>query len=116
MVEENYGTSTRAGFETDRGVVFLKYGIPNTTVSRPNDPGQYPYEIWQYYHLDKRNNVRFVFYNPQFVGNDYRLIYSDLPNEHYNANWQSIISMQNNGDQNGTHMNDMNILNSNGGW
>src|SRR5690606_20236661 len=56
IVEKDYGTSLFPGFRTDRGRIFLKYGPPNTLVSRPNDPNQYPYEIWQYYKLGAFSN------------------------------------------------------------
>lgn len=117
LVEENYGSAVKPGFISDRGRVFIKYGVPNSITSRPNDPNQYPYEIWQYYKIDKRNNVRFVFYNPRIVGDDYQLLHSDLPNERYNSNWENALSIQKNGTQTtGGHLNDMNILNSQTNW
>jgi GWxTD domain-containing protein len=116
-VEENYGSSNKFGFDTDRGRILIKYGVPNTIVARPNDPNQYPYEIWHYYKINNRNDVRFVFYNPRIVGNDYELLHSDMPSERYNDNWQSLLFIQKGGIQtNGSHTNDMNILNSPTDW
>lgn len=112
-VENNYGSSIKPGFATDRGNIFIKYGLPNTIISRPNNPNQYPYEIWQYYKISSRNNVRFVFYNPTVVGNDYVLLHSDLPGLRFNNNWKNLLYIQKGGVRtNDGHLNDMNILNS----
>jgi len=117
LVEDNYGSRTKPGFVSDRGRVFIQYGAPNSITARPNDPNQYPYEIWQYYKVANRNNVRFVFYNPKIVGDDYQLLHSDLPSERYNSNWENTLNIQQNGTQtSGGHLNDMNILNSQTNW
>jgi GWxTD domain-containing protein len=86
-----FGTSIKAGFETERGRVYLQYGAPNTVSKEINDPSAYPYEIWHYYSLNNQKNKKFVFYNPDLVTNDYELIHSDAMGEMYNASWQLML-------------------------
>lgn len=59
--ERNFGTQIKTGYETDRGRIYLKYGAPDAMIDRPNEPSAYPYQIWQYYRIGQRSNIRFVF-------------------------------------------------------
>ncbi len=59
-----------AGWKTDRGMVYIIYGPPNTVDRHPLDVESKPYEIWEYYEL----NRRFVFVDESGFG-DYRLLY-----------------------------------------
>jgi len=100
QAEHNYHTNYQQGFETDRGRVFLKYGAPNSIVSKETSPSEYPYEIWTYNKIGKFSNRRFVFYNPDLVNNAYRLLHSDMLGELKNPAWQQILNKRNtvNGD------------------
>lgn len=98
--EELFGTQIKRGFESDRGRIHLKYGSPNYVTDQPNGTSAYPYQIWHYYRIGERSNVRFVFYNPDLVTNDFPLIHSDLPGEVQNQNWQQEILKRNNSSQN----------------
>jgi hypothetical protein len=91
-----YGTRNKPGYNTDRGYVHLKYGAPNSIVDRPNDTDAYPYQIWHYYRAGKYTNRRFVFYQPELVGDDYELIHSEVPGEVQNSRWNQIIHSRNN--------------------
>lgn len=91
-VQKEYGTLLLPGYKSDRGRVFLQYGPPSSKIQRPNEPGEYPYEIWQYYKIGAFSNRRFVFYNPVGVGNEYVLLHSDLPGELFNNRWISELS------------------------
>lgn len=90
-VNAAYKTPTKKGFQTDRGRVYLKYGPPNLITESYNEPGAYPYEIWQYYTLDDQRNKRFVFYSKDMVTNDFVLIHSDAIGELSNYRWQLDI-------------------------
>ncbi|MFK8038590.1 MAG: GWxTD domain-containing protein [Crocinitomicaceae bacterium] len=94
--ERLFGTQIKKGFESDRGRIHLKYGSPNYVTDQPNGTSAYPYQIWHYYRIGERSNVRFVFYNPDLVTNDFPLIHSDLPGEVQNQNWQQEILKRNN--------------------
>lgn len=91
-VQKEFGTVLLPGFKSDRGRVFLQYGAPNARVQRPNEPGEYPYEIWQYYKIANFSNRRFIFYNPVGVGNEYVLLHSDMPGELFNNRFLQDLS------------------------
>ncbi len=57
------------GWKTDRGMVFILLGAPNNVDRHPFDVDSKPYEIWQYYQM----NRQFVFVDENGFG-DYRLI------------------------------------------
>jgi GWxTD domain-containing protein len=64
------------GWSTDRGMVFIILGAPNNIERHPFEYNAKPYEIWQYYELNKS----FVFTDQTGFG-DYRLVtplYGDL--------------------------------------
>jgi len=56
------------GWKTDMGMVYITYGDPNDIERHPFDMDQKPYEIWQYYDL----NREFTFIDATGFG-DYRL-------------------------------------------
>lgn len=57
------------GWRTDRGMVFIILGAPNNVDRHPFDYDAKPYEIWEYYNI----NRSFVFVDETGFG-DYRLI------------------------------------------
>ncbi len=87
-----YSTTSTLGYRTDRGRVMLQYGEPNDIVSRVNEPGALPYEIWQYYSLpDGQGNIRFIFYEPTMVTNNYQLIHSNAIGELQDQRWKMRV-------------------------
>ena len=106
----------KSGVGSDRGKTYLKYGKPDNIIPYDDEPTAFPYEIWQYYHLQTQSNVKFVFCNPTGIDNEYRLIHSDLRSEVSNPNWKKEIYRRTNKntniDQNnqpndwGNHLND----------
>ncbi len=88
ITDQLYSTSIKKGFETDRGRIYLKHGKPNTISEIKNETSTYPYEIWHYYGIEGRSNVKFIFYSPDIISNDYPLLHSTLPGEIYNASWK----------------------------
>lgn len=95
-IDKEFGTAAMRGYETDRGRIWLKYGPPNSRNKQYNEPSAYPYEIWQYYQIKAQSNVRFVFYNPNSLNNDFSLIHSDCRGEINNRQWQAFIYQRNN--------------------
>jgi GWxTD domain-containing protein len=87
IVNADFSTHVKKGYETDRGRVYLQYGKPNNHVKVTSEPNAYPYEIWHYYHIGNLNNKRFVFYNRDLSTNDYELLHSDMTGEKYNRQW-----------------------------
>lgn len=78
------------GFESDRGRIFLRYGKPLEIFKEDIDSGAYPYEIWKYDKIKKtgQNNVKFLFYNPDLGGQNYRLLHSNAYGEIRNPKWE----------------------------
>jgi GWxTD domain-containing protein len=107
-VEKFYANNYMEGFETDRGRVYLKYGQPSSVVVKESSPSEYPYEIWTYDKIGIYSNRRFVFYNPDLVSNNHRLLHSDMVGELRNPAWQQILVRRNT--VNGT-VDDPNMLN-----
>ncbi len=94
-VDKIYKNNFQAGFETDRGRVYLQYGSPTTVLQKDVASNEYPYEIWQYYKIGKFSNKRFIFYNPDLVNNAYRLLHSDMIGELKNPSWQLVLNKRN---------------------
>lgn len=95
QTNDMFGTTIKEGWETDRGRIFLKYGAPNTVTDRPNEPSSYPYQIWHYYQVGNFTNIRFIFYNPDLVTNDYELLHSNMRGEIQNYRWQTFLNNRN---------------------
>ena len=75
FADENFSHYSE-GWSTDRGMVFIILGAPNNIERHPFEYNSKPYEVWQYYELNKS----FVFTDQTGFG-DYRLVtpmYGDL--------------------------------------
>lgn len=90
-VNASFNTINSKGYDTDRGIVFLKYGAPDRIVQSYSEPGAYPYEIWHYYTLGSQRNKKFVFMTLDIVTNDFKLIHSDAVGELSNFRWTTEI-------------------------
>jgi GWxTD domain-containing protein len=88
ITQKQYATSIKRGYETDRGRIFLKHGKPNTISEMKNEPSSYPYEIWHYYSVEGRSNVKFIFYDTDIISNEYTLLHSTMPGEIFNSQWK----------------------------
>lgn len=100
LVQSLFGTRIMAGYETDRGRVFLQYGAPSNTITKESSPSEYPYEIWTYNKIKNFSNKRFIFYNPDLVTENYRLLHSDMVGEVQNYKWQMMLVKRNTSDTN----------------
>lgn len=95
LVNRSYSSQIKRGYETERGRVYLKYGTPNDINKSDHEPSTYPYEIWHYFEINGETNKRFVFYNPDIVGEDYRLLHSDVMGEMSNPYWEKDLTKRN---------------------
>jgi GWxTD domain-containing protein len=75
-----YSTVNREGWETDRGMVYIKYGEPDQIERHPFEMGDKPSQIW-YYYTQRRT---FVFVDTRGDG-DYQLQYP------YDGDWRNGI-------------------------
>ncbi|MBI5805068.1 GWxTD domain-containing protein [candidate division TA06 bacterium] len=84
-----FGEKNRGGMKgsrTDRGRLYIKYGLPNEVETKTMQ-GQYrPIEIWRYYNGDK-----FVFVDRSSFGR-FQLMYSKSKDERTDPNWSKYIS------------------------
>jgi GWxTD domain-containing protein len=101
VVDNQFHSGFRYGFETDRGRIFLKYGRPDDLVHVEDEPSAPPYEIWVYYNfpLTQQNNVKFLFYNPTLAGEDFILLHSTARGEINNPRWERDLYQRNAGQQ-----------------
>ncbi len=90
-VQQEFGSTNKRGYETDRGRVYLQYGPPNERIKETMNPDSYPYEIWHYYQIANQSNMRFVFYTRDLAVNDYVILHSTVTGEIKNVNWQYDI-------------------------
>ena len=87
-VNREFKTGIKRGYETDRGRIYLKYGKPNTRMEIKSEPSSYPYEIWHYYEAGGFSNIKFVFYSPDLITNDYPLLHSNMRGEINYPQWK----------------------------
>ncbi len=78
----------REGWQTDRGRVYVKYGVPDDREIVPLTSGQVPYEIWRYY---SGGGDEFVFVDTDGSGS-YLQVYSTVDGEISFDNWQDFLS------------------------
>lgn len=90
-VNQMFSTKIMKGYETERGRVYLQYGKPDSRTQVNNEPSAFPYEIWWYYHYKGQRNIRFVFYNPDMITNDYELLHSEALGEPNNPQWRLML-------------------------
>ncbi|MBI3509971.1 MAG: GWxTD domain-containing protein [Bacteroidetes bacterium] len=109
-VNHEFGTQIMKGYQTDRGRVYLQYGPPDQRVVVVNEPSSYPYEIWQYYHIDgshnytnvnqpgntQQTNKKFVFADFDLATNNYMLIHSDARGEVRDDGWKTRLLKRDN--------------------
>lgn len=89
-IDKLFHSGFRNGFETDRGIIYLRYGRPDDAILVEDEPSAPPYEIWSYNHFPatNQNNVRFLFYNPSLSPGNFELLHSTARGEINNPRWQ----------------------------
>ncbi|MCX7834404.1 MAG: GWxTD domain-containing protein [Ignavibacteria bacterium] len=69
IANEKFSNYAVEGYRTDMGMVYIIYGPPSNVERHPFDDYSRPYEIWEYYDMNKQ----FIFVDYTGFG-DYRLI------------------------------------------
>ncbi len=91
-VNKQFSVSGVPGYETERGLIYLKYGKPDEMVEVQNEQGVQPYEIWTYNVLPQQSSGGMImFYRPGFMIGDYRILHSNIKGEIRNTNWRSVL-------------------------
>jgi GWxTD domain-containing protein len=96
VVNEEFGSAAKPGYDTDQGMTYLKYGPPDQITDRANEPSSYPYIIWQYYAHPMTSNAMYVFYDPLLTYRDYQLLHSNVRGEKNNERWRLVLQSRNN--------------------
>ncbi len=89
IVDTKFRSQVGYGFETDRGYIYLKYGMPSQIFTNENEPSAPPYEFWFYDQIEqgKQTNIKFIFYMPSLANNDYVLLHSNCRGEKNDPIW-----------------------------
>lgn len=91
-VNHQFGSGGTPGYETDRGIVYLRYGKPDEQVRVPNEAGALPYEIWRYNPNPRMHGPGlFLFYSPGAMSSDFRLLHSTVIGETQNPSWREML-------------------------
>ena len=95
-VNKKFNFQSTPGYETERGIIYLRYGPPTDIITVNNETGTLPYEIWQYNVLTQMNKKQvadavFLFYKPDQMLGDYRLLHSTVSGEIYNTGWRTYL-------------------------
>lgn len=82
-----FGWAGINGWDTDRGRICIKYGIPHQVNQFNNEANSAPYEIWTY---NEDRTYQFIFGDLRSDGR-YTLIHSNKEGEIYDSNWREQI-------------------------
>lgn len=89
-VNRLFNLGGRAGYETERGRVYLQYGPPTERTVISQESGSRPYEVWRYDGVaGSEKGGSFLFFQPGSQLDDYLLLHSTLPGEVRNRVWRS---------------------------
>ena len=94
VVNRLYGSNSMPGYESDRGIIQLKYGVPDDRIQVNNEEGALPYEIWQFNALPKNGNALFLFYRAGNGLSNFELLHSTIIGERRNLQWRSLLYLQ----------------------
>lgn len=89
---KNFSWGPQRGWETDRGRILIKYGMPDDIEDHFSESGSTPYEIWNY---TRDKSFIFVFADVNSSGN-YTLLHSTKEGEVSNYNWKDFLRSYNN--------------------
>ncbi len=82
------GRRGRAGWRTDRGRIFAKYGTPSDSLSRTRSGKAPPYTVWQY----RRGKGRYYIFADRTGLGNYQLLYTDDLTEVSRGDWLDILT------------------------
>ena len=86
-VNEEFAFGNIAGYKTDRGRVYLKYGAPNSRIKENFQKNTKPFEVWHYYKIGNESNRKFVFSSKSTSMNDMKLVLSNVKGETSDNEW-----------------------------
>lgn len=103
-IGKKYGTASVPGYETDRGRIYIQYGVPDRVERIPNEKNALPYEVWFYYSSGDKTNLKFLFFQPGMIAAQMFLLHSNVEQELINPYWKDqLLQDPQNGDNKLTH-------------
>lgn len=84
---ERAGRGTVAGWETDRGRIYMLRGEPSSKAAKPAPVSGSPYELWYY---TTQNRYAYLFADETRMGN-YRLIWTNDPQQQGVQDWDRRV-------------------------
>jgi GWxTD domain-containing protein len=84
----NYGSMNKEGWKTDRGRIFLTYGIPDEIERNYMAIDMKPHEIWHYNELE--GGILFIFADLTGFG-EFDLLHSTYSRELYQPDWERLV-------------------------
>ncbi len=96
QVNKMFSNNGKMGFETPRGFMYLRYGAPTEIVTRNNEQGALPYELWQYNNLKEMSgldatNAYILFYKSSDADFDFKVLHTTISGELHNMGWRSFL-------------------------
>lgn len=88
---DRYSGGRREGWQTDRGRVLLKYGVPTAVDPHLYDRDAAPYEIWEYNNIPGEGQAIFVFADRARFGR-FELLHSSVAGEPKLINWRQELT------------------------
>lgn len=88
---DRYSSNRRDGWQTDRGRVVIKYGMPTSVEPHLYEREMRPYEIWNYNTIPGEGQAVFVFADLNGFGR-FELIHSTVTGERSVPNWQDELT------------------------
>jgi GWxTD domain-containing protein len=86
---KNLRSFAREGWQTDRGRVYILYGVPSDIEFFPSSENTRPYERWRYDNLE--GGVEFIFIDRTGF-KEYRLVHSTKVGEIKDPDWTRLLS------------------------
>lgn len=88
---DRYSSNMQEGWQSDRGRVVIKYGLPTSVEPHLYDRGMRPYEIWNYNTIPGEGQALFIFADLDGFGR-FELVHSTVTGERTRPNWQQELS------------------------
>lgn len=87
---DRYSSNMQEGWQSDRGRVVIKYGLPTSVEPHLYDRGVRPYEIWNYNTIPGEGQAMFIFADLAGFGR-FELIHSTVTGERTRPDWQEEL-------------------------
>lgn len=88
---DRYSSNRQDGWETDRGRIIIKYGMPAAIEPHLYDQNTRPHEIWTYNNIPGEGQAAFVFADLLGFG-EFEMVHSSVSGEPSHPNWRQELN------------------------